>query len=185
MTTYVTIPNTDVDQDSPVTVALMTAYRDNVIAVTEGATGAPRNAHTLISDDDLAGVVSVDVALDETLYTSFMVEMIGINPPTNGPEFEARFSDDAGATFAVGTYDFMTAIFSNTDGQNSGVGKIYTQIGEGTWATDYTRVTTASAYNRLVPFGKIAGATQVDAVQFGLNTLGTFTSGRVRVWGLK
>ncbi len=42
MTSYATIPDTDVDQDSPVSVALMTGLRDNPIAITEGASGAPR-----------------------------------------------------------------------------------------------------------------------------------------------
>ena len=42
MTTYTAIPNADIDQDSPVTQPLMTALRDNPIAITEGATGAPR-----------------------------------------------------------------------------------------------------------------------------------------------
>jgi len=42
MTTYTSIPNADIDQDSPVTQPLMTALRDNPIAITEGASGAPR-----------------------------------------------------------------------------------------------------------------------------------------------
>lgn len=42
MTSYVAIPNGDIDQDSPVTQPLMTALRDNPIAITEGAVGAPR-----------------------------------------------------------------------------------------------------------------------------------------------
>lgn len=42
MTTYTSIPNTDIDQDSPVTQPLMTALRDNPIAITEGSSGAPR-----------------------------------------------------------------------------------------------------------------------------------------------
>lgn len=39
--TWTTIPNTDVDQDSPITVNLMTALRDNVEAGLEGDAGAP------------------------------------------------------------------------------------------------------------------------------------------------
>lgn len=35
MTTYTTIPNTDIDQDSPVTQPLMTALRDNPLAIAE------------------------------------------------------------------------------------------------------------------------------------------------------
>lgn len=41
MTTFVAIPNGDIDQDSPVTQELFTALRDNPIAISEGATGAP------------------------------------------------------------------------------------------------------------------------------------------------
>ena len=42
MTTYTTIANGAIDQDSPVTQTLMQALRDNPIAITEGASGAPR-----------------------------------------------------------------------------------------------------------------------------------------------
>lgn len=42
MTTYTAIANTDIDQDSPVTQPLMTAMRDNPIAIAEGASGAPK-----------------------------------------------------------------------------------------------------------------------------------------------
>lgn len=44
MTTYTTIANTEIDQDSPVTQPLMTAMRDNPIAISEGSTGAPITA---------------------------------------------------------------------------------------------------------------------------------------------
>ena len=42
MTTYTAIADTEIDQDSPVTETLMTKMRDNPIAITEGASGAPR-----------------------------------------------------------------------------------------------------------------------------------------------
>lgn len=41
MTDYVTIPNEDIDQDSPVTQPLMTALRDNPVAIAEGNPDAP------------------------------------------------------------------------------------------------------------------------------------------------
>jgi len=41
MTTYTTIPNSDIDADSPVTTTLMQAYRDNVAATAEGSTDSP------------------------------------------------------------------------------------------------------------------------------------------------
>ncbi len=40
--TWTTIPTTDVDVDSPVTVALMTALRDNPEGIAQRATGAPK-----------------------------------------------------------------------------------------------------------------------------------------------
>lgn len=42
MTTYTAIPNTSIDIDSPVTQPLMTALRDNPIAIAEGSSGAPK-----------------------------------------------------------------------------------------------------------------------------------------------
>ena len=42
MTAYVTITDGEIDQDSAVTQPLLTAIRDNPIAITEGAVGAPR-----------------------------------------------------------------------------------------------------------------------------------------------
>lgn len=42
MTSYVTIPNTDIDAESPIDVDLATAWRDNPTAITEGSAGAPK-----------------------------------------------------------------------------------------------------------------------------------------------
>lgn len=42
MANFTTIPDSDVDQDSPGTVGLFTALRDNPIAIIEGASTAPR-----------------------------------------------------------------------------------------------------------------------------------------------
>jgi hypothetical protein len=39
-----TVPNSEIDTESPVTVQLMTALRDNPGAISEGATGAPKMA---------------------------------------------------------------------------------------------------------------------------------------------
>ena len=52
MTTYTTIPNSDIDQDSPVTQPLMTALRDNPIAITEGSSGAPKIADAALGTTD-------------------------------------------------------------------------------------------------------------------------------------
>ena len=41
MTTYTTITNAEIDQDSPITQPLMTAMRDNPLAIAEGDSTAP------------------------------------------------------------------------------------------------------------------------------------------------
>lgn len=42
MATYTTITDGQVDQDSPISQALITALRDNPLAIAEGASGAPK-----------------------------------------------------------------------------------------------------------------------------------------------
>lgn len=51
MTTYTAITNGQIDQDSPITQPLMTALRDNPIALAEGASGAPRINGSAIARD--------------------------------------------------------------------------------------------------------------------------------------
>ena len=51
MTNYTTISNSEVDQDSPVTQTLMSALRDNPIAITEGSAGAPKIQTNAIADN--------------------------------------------------------------------------------------------------------------------------------------
>jgi len=65
MTTYTTIPDGDIDQDSPVTQPLMTALRDNPIAITEGASGAPRIA-TAALKAPTAGTSHIIMRLQES-----------------------------------------------------------------------------------------------------------------------
>lgn len=52
MTTYTAITSGEIDPDSPITNSLMTKLRDNPIAITEGASGAPKIQTAAI--DDLA-----------------------------------------------------------------------------------------------------------------------------------
>lgn len=42
MTTYTTIADGDIDQDSPITQPLMLAMRDNPLAIIDGSSGAPK-----------------------------------------------------------------------------------------------------------------------------------------------
>jgi len=69
MTSYVTIPNADIDAESPIDVDLMTALRDNPIAITEGASGAPTIKRAAI---DWANVYANEVGLVGHLWTNPM-----------------------------------------------------------------------------------------------------------------
>lgn len=69
MTTYTTIPDADIDQDSPVTQPLMTALRDNPIAIAEGAAGAPRIA-TAALKAPTAGTAHIIMRLQESANTT-------------------------------------------------------------------------------------------------------------------
>lgn len=58
MTAYVTIPDSDLDPDSPLTTALVTAFRDNLIAFSERATGSPTPVSSFI---DVATMIAPDL----------------------------------------------------------------------------------------------------------------------------
>lgn len=69
MTTYTAIPNSDIDRDSPITEPLMTLLRDNPIAITEGATGAPRILSPALDLTYAAGSTSLSVGGSATILT--------------------------------------------------------------------------------------------------------------------
>jgi len=50
MAAWTTIPDSDVDPESPITTSLMQALRDNPVAIAEGASGAPTIMRNLHSD---------------------------------------------------------------------------------------------------------------------------------------
>lgn len=113
MTAYVTIPNTDVDQDSPVTVALMTALRDNPTAITEGSSGSPVLGLTKLAVASISNVASVDfTAFDATRYNSYMFVHSNVVPATNAAEYNMRTSTDGGSTFDTGT-NYLESVVTN------------------------------------------------------------------------
>jgi hypothetical protein len=60
MTTYTAIPDSDIDPESPGTTTLFTRLRDNPIAITEGASGAPSITYAALSlsNDIVAGDIA-------------------------------------------------------------------------------------------------------------------------------
>ena len=86
MTTYTSIPNADIDQDSPVTQTLMTALRDNPIAITEGASGAPRIVAAGIEGGDSSTSGQVYVSDGDGTGTWALAEGIGANKDLVGTD---------------------------------------------------------------------------------------------------
>lgn len=104
MTTYTTIADSDIDPESPGTTTLFTRLRDNPIAITEGAAGAPSIANAalagypfsiLAGDVTDAGFVKIDTwagaavaskafTWDETTYGNILIVLDDIAPVNDG-----------------------------------------------------------------------------------------------------
>lgn len=105
MTTYTTIPDADIDQDSPVTQPLMTALRDNPIAIAEGASGAPK-----LQNAALGGLYLGSINANSGVYSGISdlddieeVFLIGRVDFSENGDFRVRFSDDNGSTWSAAT----------------------------------------------------------------------------------
>jgi len=69
MADWTTITNTATDADSPGTQVLMEALRDNAIAITEGATGAPRFQTASITDQAITNDKIADYTIQPAKWT--------------------------------------------------------------------------------------------------------------------
>ena len=99
MTDYTSIADSQIDPKAPVTSELLTAYRDNPIAIAEGAAGAPKIAESwqALETTSTSGLIVTDVdngegvrVLTSGLGTAFSGDTIS---------FRVSISSDNGATF--------------------------------------------------------------------------------------
>jgi len=123
MTTYTAIANTDIDQDSPVTQPLMTAMRDNPIAMAEGASGAPKlRTKNVFGGGSASGDVTTNydfTGLDNFGGARFFIEVSYTGSLI--PVWE--ISADAGAGFGA-----ATTFFGGTSS-----GSVSSQLFQGYW----------------------------------------------------
>lgn len=115
MTNYVTIPDTDIDQDSPVTVTLMTALRDNSIAISEGTSGAPKIQGIALENIFLgaldtngtsgSGFTGLDSEKDILINGAF-------KPASTSTGIEIRFTNDNGSSW--GSYQSVVSNSQST-----------------------------------------------------------------------
>ena len=117
MTTYTAIPNSDVDQDSPVTQTLITLLRDNPIAITEGASGAPKvqsKGLNIYAQDGLGPHTNLD---DISLLFATVNVSHSDNSTTTGSA-QYRLSSDNGSTWGswvtmLSVTTFATSLFKS------------------------------------------------------------------------
>ena len=108
--TWTTIPDSDIDPDSPITTGLMTALRDNVAAAFAGDPGAPTAVAAAIAADailsakiktttvSLAGSVSASVRADLTFnaYCFFpMVHTTNVTVVMGGHSVDGASADSS------------------------------------------------------------------------------------------
>lgn len=99
MTAWVTIPDGDIDPDSPITTPLMTALRDNVAATAEGSSGAPAvTPNSCTTHVAAAGAIVVASNADQSVSTTSTtyVKLIELIIPYGG-EFRIDFDLDGNA----------------------------------------------------------------------------------------
>lgn len=129
MTSYTAIPNGDIDQDSPITQPLMTALRDNPLAIAEGDATAPKIAFAAIVDG-VAGAsqggvgtyafarpsTTANYAFGDTLAGSSLQPTAAFTSDQDpaGKNSTATFSMDLGTALSgtwrcMGTHTYRTA----------------------------------------------------------------------------
>lgn len=149
MATWTTIANSQVDVDSPVTVSLMTALRDNPEAIAEGAANAPK----------IQSAAMGIVLANGTITTAAVVTITDLGRvDTLLEHFRLRVQDgdDNGAT---GTYRYRTS----TDGGSSWSG--YTTLRTETYTSPL------SAFFEYTDFAVIDVSGSIDAIELSVTEL--------------
>lgn len=115
MTTYTTITNAEIDQDSPITQPLLTALRDNPVAITEGAAGAPKVQAAAL--DTFVGTAPATITgLDNYVALNLRGSAsLGSSFGSTTLITTIEFSDDGGSTWAASTNLFNESAGAGED----------------------------------------------------------------------
>lgn len=215
MTGYVTIPNTDVDAESPLDVDLMTALRDNPIAIAEQDATAPRQVGANLvelASATASGSSSLDFTsgIDST-YHAYLFTIEHLVPATNSTALRARFyiSGAWQTTLYRTVYDWAASDASSGI-TNDTAGIIFTDTStnlQGNNATNslsgqmilygpsntssHKKVIGQSTYgdsSNVLCTGSIGGTHPSTAAITGVRFIqssGNLTSGIVRMYGIK
>ena len=107
MATYTAITDAEIDQDSPITQTLMTKYRDNLTAVIEDDSTAPKiKQHLRMSKTTGGNIVFSDLAPYSAVeFKAYLQENIGTGDAT----LSFEYSTDNGSSYSNVTGSFLTA----------------------------------------------------------------------------
>lgn len=127
MTDYTSIANSQIDPKAPVTSELMTALRDNPIAIAEGAAGAPKIADkVLFASQTGSGHATV------TGLGDFSGCFVDVSAYIDGDEFGSSTVSfevtDNGSTWYGGT-----SLLTSTDTDHVGSGRLFLDFSTGAY----------------------------------------------------
>ncbi|WP_428516269.1 hypothetical protein [Roseovarius sp.] len=148
MTSFTSIPNTEIAQDKPIKAETGLALRDNPIAIAEGGSGAPKIAKKIVSAqspggnvtitdlDDFAGVLVHGVVFSDDSGPSMTVEFSLNNASSfSGSVIVGQFNQQLRASFSF-WLDFATGDFVSVGEFNSALRVTGTLVGSSVAITD-------------------------------------------------
>jgi len=166
---WTAIPDSDIDPDSPFTTGLATAYRENVIAAFEGASGAPRSVEESVNEITAGSSYRYAYQPDETLTVNAAYTRVtdSIVVPRSGT-YQIVF--DLRRTNAISGIAYGR-IYKNASVGYSGDAAIGTEQSQSanTWATK-TETLTLNAGDVLSIYARHASATSAEVRNFRIES---------------
>lgn len=178
MTAYVAIPNGDIDQDSPVTQELLTALRDNPLAIAEGDASAPKIMPPALDLFLGGGAINSTGTTFTGINCSALMLMFGSTQSvTTSYSMQVRFSSDGGATFGA-WQSIWTPGGPASPSYSSAL--VYLDIGS---TPEYIRAEGGRSTSAPDPYGTLThpGGT-INAI--GIRTSNAGMSGLVKIFGI-
>jgi len=150
MTAYNAIPDSDIDPESPLTTSLFTYLRNNPIAITEGATGAPKIQNAAFAANSIDGakiitssITGTQIAVTGTIAQAHLgANSVGNTQMISGAIHQAELSTTTASssvsvtadgnnslTLAGGTWSWWTASADSNNNQLIGFGNGNTAAG--------------------------------------------------------
>lgn len=208
---YVTVPNSDVDPDSPITTSLVTALRDNPTQDDTPLSSRAGASKVLIDTKTASASATIDftTGIDGT-YDKYVIEITNLDAATTGQDVQMQISQ-AGAFIAGSSYNWMSdeTLSDGTGSKTAGLGVGFIRLTnslESTLSTAsfnstikfsspdnttyYKHFDVSSTYNSTANYVKSivggihASALAMDGVRFKMSS-GNISSGVFRLYGIK